>query len=109
MEAIKKPTETTIEQYESNLTAFQIRERKERTIFVGNINLTTSSKQLKKHFKPCGKIEKIWFRSIATDQETKKPERAKILTNMYGVQKDNKNGYILFESKDSIAQALLLN
>jgi len=56
---------------------------------------------LKKHFKACGKIEKIWFRSIATQQDTKKPERAKIITNMYGLQKDNKNAYILFENKEA--------
>jgi len=56
---------------------------------------------LKKHFKACGKIEKIWFRSIATQQDTKKPERAKIITSMYGLQKDNKNAYILFENKEA--------
>lgn len=43
-EANIKSTETSIEQDEANLTAFQIRERKERTIFVGNINLATTSK-----------------------------------------------------------------
>ena len=68
-------------------------------MFVGNINLNATSKQLKTHFKDCGKIDKIWFRSIATQQDTKMPERAKIITNMYGIQKDNKNAYILFESK----------
>lgn len=97
----KQQPQTTMEQDEANLSAYQIKERKERTLFVGNIALAATSKQLKKHFKSCGKIEKVWFRSIATQQDTKMPERAKIITNMYGVQKDNKNAYILFDSKEA--------
>ena len=37
------------------------------------------------------------------------PERAKIITNMYGIQKDNKNAYILFETKAAQQKALELN
>jgi nucleolar protein 12 len=37
------------------------------------------------------------------------PERAKIITHMFGVQKDNKNAYILFESKEAQQKALELN
>jgi len=66
MEATDTKPQTTMEQDEANLSAFQIKERKERTVFVGNIALSATSKQLKKHFQACGKIEKIWFRSIAT-------------------------------------------
>jgi hypothetical protein len=33
-----------MEQDEANLSAFQIKERKERTVFVGNISLNASSK-----------------------------------------------------------------
>ena len=94
---------------ESNLTAFQIKERKTRTIFVGNVSLDTSQKQLKKHFKQFGPIEKLWFRSIATTQDTKLPERAKIITGKFGDQKDNKNAYILFEKIEDSAKALTLN
>ena len=49
---------------ESDFSAFQIKQQKERTILVGNIN--SSQKQLKKHFNQFGNIEKLWFRSIAT-------------------------------------------
>lgn len=60
-------TETaTMEQDEQNLSAFQIKERKERTVFVGNLPLECTPKQLKKYFKTIGKVEKVWFRSIAT-------------------------------------------
>ena len=49
------------------LSAFQLKERKEKTIFVGNIPLEATSKQLKKMFKEqVGGVEKVWFRSQAT-------------------------------------------
>ena len=56
-------------------------------------------------FKECGQIEKIWFRSICTLEESKKSERAKILKKMYGSAKDSKNGYVLYLSKQSALDA----
>lgn len=99
-----------MKQEEADLSAFQIRERKDRTIFVGNIALETTQKQLKKHFKSAvGPVEKVWLRSICVNIEGKKSERAKIITKDYGALKDNKNGYILFKEKESVTKALELN
>jgi len=67
-------------------------------VFVGNLSLDTSSKELKEHFKGSGTIEKIWFRSIALEHDSKLPQKAKIIKEMYGKQKDNKNAYILFST-----------
>ena len=64
---------------------------------------------MKKLFKPYGKIEKVRFRSIATLQETKLPERAKIITGQFGTQKDNKNAYVVFAEKEDSIKALALN
>lgn len=94
---------------EANLSAFQIKDRRQRTVFIGNLSLDCSPKQLKKLFTECGPIEKLWFRSIATTQDSKMPERAKIITGSFGVQKDNKNAYILFKEKDSVQKALAFN
>lgn len=46
---------------------------------MGNLPLETTTKELKKLFKEFGDIEKIWFRSIAVDHETKLPLKAKII------------------------------
>jgi len=54
------------DQSEKGLSAFQIKERKQRTLFVGNIPLDATLKQIKKLFKVHGKVQKVWFRSIAT-------------------------------------------
>jgi len=54
--------------------------------------------------KKCSvKIEKAWFRSICTEFDNKKPERAKIAKQMFGAQKDSKNAYVLMEDKDQAA------
>ena len=55
------------------LTAFQLKERKKRTIFVGNVPVNSSAKSLQKLFRECGKIEKIWFRSVCVAEDSKQP------------------------------------
>lgn len=62
------------------LSALQVRDRNERTAFVGNVPVDATSKQLKSFFaKEDYAVEKVWFRSICTMQDTKAPERAKII------------------------------
>jgi hypothetical protein len=51
---------------------------------VGNVPLKASLKQVKKLFKQHGKVEKVWFRSIATISDSKRPERAKIIAGEFG-------------------------
>ncbi|CAI2367344.1 unnamed protein product [Moneuplotes crassus] len=90
------------------LTAFQLAERKTRTVFVGNIPVGMAPKKVWKVFKGCGKIEKIWFRSIAPS--TMVTDRRNIVKGgMIGTQKNNKNAYILFAEGSSVAEAIKLN
>lgn len=102
---VKKPEikkdETMAEQSKEEITAFQLKERKKRTVFVGNAPVNASAKQLQKLFRACGKIEKIWFRSICITEESKKPQRAKIIQKDFGTYKDSKNAYILFKEESS--------
>ena len=94
-----------IEQEEAKLSAFQLKERRERTVFVGNVPLDTTRKYLEKLFGKHGKVEKIWFRSIALDHQSKVPLKAKIIRQQYGEQKDNKNAYVLFSAKEDAVKA----
>ena len=68
-----------IEKEEANLSAFYLKERRERTVFVGNVPLDTTRKYLDKLFGKHGKVEKVWFRSIALDHQSKVPLKAKII------------------------------
>ena len=43
-------------QKDENLTAFQIKERNDRTVFVGNIDLGLEKKEIQKFFKKFGKV-----------------------------------------------------
>jgi RNA recognition motif-containing protein len=91
-----------------DLSAFQIAERKKRIVFVGNIPLDLAPKKLWYVFKSCGKVEKIWFRSIAPS--TMITDRRNIIKGkMLGTQKSNKNAYILFENEAGVENALQLN
>jgi RNA recognition motif-containing protein len=101
--------EKSLEDDEATMTATQIADRKERTLFVGNVSLETTQKDLKRHFKTFGAVEKVRFRSIATQQDTKQPERAKIITGKFGAQKDNKNAYVVFAKREDSVKALALN
>lgn len=58
-------------------------------MFVGNVPLDTSRRNLEKLFGKYGAIEKVWFRSIALDHESKIPHKAKIIRKEFGQQKDN--------------------
>ena len=67
--------------------------------------MEATAKQLQKMFRACGKIEKIWFRSICVAEESKKSTRAKIITKEYGGFKDNKNAYVLYREEQSCQDA----
>ncbi len=42
---------------DESLTAFQIKERNDRTVFVGNIDLALDKKEIQKYFKKFGKVK----------------------------------------------------
>ena len=90
---------------EAKMSAFQLKERKERTVFVGNVPLDTTRKYLEKLFGKHGKVEKVWFRSLALDFDSKVPQKAKIITKQIGQQKDNKNAYVLYSTKEEAVRA----
>ena len=72
---------------------------------MGNVPLDTTRKYLEKLFGKHGKVEKVWFRSIALEVDSKVPQKAKIITKQYGEQKDNKNAYVLFSDKEEAKRA----
>ncbi len=94
-----------IEKEEAKLSAFQLKERRERTVFVGNVPLDTTRKYLEKLFGKHGRVDKVWFRSLALDHDSKVPQKAKIITKQFGQQKDNKNAYVLYSKKEEALKA----
>lgn len=54
-------------------------ERKKNTIFIGNLALSTSKKEIKKHFKQYGAIQTVWERNLPTSNQSKLPAKAKVI------------------------------
>jgi RNA recognition motif-containing protein len=61
-----------------------LKERRTRTCFVGNLPLEFDQNDLRKIFKECGTVEKIWFRSVPTILDSKLPLKAKIIKKELG-------------------------
>ena len=91
----------------------------ERTIFVGNLPLHTTRKSLSKIFHDCGPIVSTRIRSVAVTGVKLPPSHAgnqnlvkKVCSNTKQIDtaaKSSAQGYVVFQSSESLANALKLN
>jgi nucleolar protein 12 len=95
-------------------------DEEERTVFVGNLPLSTTRKSLAKLFAKCGKVASTRLRSVAVQGVKLPPHQAgnqnlvkKVCTNTKQLDKEAKSslqGYVVFVDKDpSVENALKLN
>ncbi|DAZ92655.1 TPA: hypothetical protein N0F65_001615, partial [Lagenidium giganteum] len=91
-------------------------EKSERTVFVGNVSLEATQKELKQLFTPCGKVEHIRFRNLpvagcAVDKHGDQKLMMKVCANkkIFSETGDHCNAYVTFADKASIDGALKLN
>jgi nucleolar protein 12 len=108
VELHERPTEDLELEGDENLSAFQIKERNDRTIFVGNVDLDIKPAEVKKYFKDCGSVEKIWFRSVPVDKG-KMPQKAAVVLKKFKEGAAGQNCYVLFSEKEAVEKALNLN
>ena len=96
---------------DENASALLNKDRTERTIFVGNIDVKAKKKEIKRFFDKFGAIEKLWERSLPVNSESKLPLKAKAIVKDFAkdVINPTKNCYILFQEKDSKEKALQAN
>lgn len=59
-------------------------------------------------FKECGKIEKVWFRSVPVEQN-KLGKKANFILGKYQEDADSMNGYVRFSEKQDAEKACKLN
>jgi len=113
---IKESTSTSI----VKKTKEQLKEEEERTIFVGNLPTDISRRGLAGIFKPCGKIASARLRSVAVTGVKLPPDQAgnqnmmrKVCANtgkiLSDTPKKSAQGYVVFESVESIKAALEMN
>lgn len=67
----------------NELSAAQIQDREERTIFVGNVDLGAKRKHLKKFFTIYGEVEIVWLRSIPTETSKIPKKGCVVLEKVY--------------------------
>ncbi|CAB4017920.1 RNA-binding 34 [Paramuricea clavata] len=80
-------------------------ERLARTIFVGNLPLSMTRKDLKKFFKKYGEIESARLRSVAVP-DLKTSKKVAAIKKSFNPNRDNMNGYVVFKDKQSVEKAL---
>lgn len=74
-------------------------EREKRIVFIGNISIDMSKKEIIKYFKQYGKIEKIWIRSVPVNNAIKLPKKVKIIKDHVVNFCKSKNCYLLFKDE----------
>lgn len=96
---------------DENASALVNKDRSERTIFVGNVDLNAKKKDIRNFFTKFGELEKIWERSLPVNSESKLPLKAKAIVKDFAKNIDNptKNCYILFTEKENALKALEAN
>ena len=93
---------------DENASALLNKDRAEKTLFVGNIDVKATKKDIKRFFMKYGNIEKLWERSLPVNNESKLPMKAKAIVKDFAKDIENlvKNCYILFEDKEAVAKAV---
>uniref|UniRef100_A0A914WMC5 RRM domain-containing protein n=1 Tax=Plectus sambesii TaxID=2011161 RepID=A0A914WMC5_9BILA len=83
-------------------------EEKQRSVFVGNVPLDGTRKELTKLFTEFGKVESVRFRS-AISNNVKLPKKAIVISKKFGDAKMCFNAYVKFADKESAEKALAFN
>ncbi|KAB5558949.1 hypothetical protein PHYPO_G00023080 [Pangasianodon hypophthalmus] len=79
-----------------------------RTVFVGNLPVNCSKKDLKKIFKDLGAIESVRFRSVLREDPTMS-RRLATIRRQVDPKKTSINAYVVFKDEDGAANALQRN
>ncbi|MCJ8737504.1 hypothetical protein PDJAM_G00024670 [Pangasius djambal] len=79
-----------------------------RTVFVGNLPVNCSKKDLKKIFKDLGAIESVRFRSVLREDPAMS-RRLATIRRQVDPKKTSINAYVVFKEEDGAANALQRN
>lgn len=83
-------------------------EKTERTVFVGNLSVTATRKELKKLFKQHGEVETVRIRSVPT-KDPKQPKKVALIKKEFHAERETMNAYVVFKSKESAGKAMQSN
>lgn len=89
-----------------NMSAAEIKDREDRTVFVGNVPLDTKRKTLKKFFEDCGEVETVWLRSVPIENKYRGSIKGNVITKHFKEGATNCNAYVQFKDIVSVKKAL---
>jgi len=84
-------------------------EKLRRTVFVGNLPVSTTRKELSKLFGPYGRVESARLRSVPVSLDKKMPRRVAIATGKVDGGRGGAHGYVVFKEAAGAAAALAAN
>eukprot|EP00794_Sanderia_malayensis_P012128 gene12128-13380_t len=83
-------------------------DRLARTIFVGNIPVDTTRKELREFFKSYGDIETVRLRSVPV-ASLKQPKKVSVIKKEFHPDRETMNSYIVFKDEKNATKALQKN
>jgi RNA recognition motif-containing protein len=89
--------------------------QRRRTIFVGNVSLSTKGKALKRLFSEAGKVESVRFRSVAVEATKVSKgsrnliKRAAFNSGRIDASRNTANAYVVFADETAVSAALAMN
>ena len=95
----------TSDDAESKESTVDEAEKLSRTIFVGNISIDATKKELKSIFSKYGNVESIRFRSVPV-AGPKHSKKVAILKKEFHPERNTMNAYIVYEEKSETEKAL---
>eukprot|EP00795_Rhopilema_esculentum_P008697 gene8697-14717_t len=95
----------TSDNAESRESTVDEAERLSRTIFVGNVSIDATKKELKSIFSKYGKVESVRFRSVPV-AGPKHSKKVAILKKEFHPERNTMNAYIVYEEKSETEKAL---
>ncbi|KAK2952768.1 putative DNA mismatch repair protein Mlh1 [Blattamonas nauphoetae] len=76
------------------------------TVFIGNLPVLFTEKQVKKIFSSLAPVQSLRFRSVPVDPSSKMPRRAAVITKTLAEGASTKNCYVVLKNSEDVASVV---
>ncbi|OUS42795.1 hypothetical protein BE221DRAFT_61270 [Ostreococcus tauri] len=97
----KKPSGTGYRDRAAEISAEELA----RTVFVGNVPATTTTKALRRFFGAAGKVKSARLRNVPVEADGHEPRKVKVLKGKLNAERGNATAFVVFEKAESAQKA----
>lgn len=97
----KKPAGTGYRDRAAEISAEEL----VRTVFVGNVPATTTTKALRRFFGAAGKVKSARLRNVPVEADGHEPRKVKVLKGKLNAERGNATAFVVFEKAESAQKA----